>query len=115
MLFAADKGVIEHARKLSTQARDPAPHYEHSEIGYNYRLSNVLRPEEVPQRSGVERHRPRATARAGGAGATQKGDIRDLPPSPRRPARHRLHARSAVGPRHHRHQAKLWNCFQPGL
>lgn len=27
---------------LSTQARDPAPHYQHSEIGYNYRLSNVL-------------------------------------------------------------------------
>ncbi len=33
---------IEHARKLSTQARDPAPHYQHSEIGFNYRLSNLL-------------------------------------------------------------------------
>jgi dTDP-4-amino-4,6-dideoxygalactose transaminase len=32
---------IEKARYLATQARDPAPHYEHSEIGYNYRLSNV--------------------------------------------------------------------------
>jgi dTDP-4-amino-4,6-dideoxygalactose transaminase len=42
MLVSADKGLIDHARKLSTQARDPAPHYEHSEIGYNYRLSNVL-------------------------------------------------------------------------
>lgn len=30
------------ARFLATQARDPAPHYEHSEIGYNYRLSNLL-------------------------------------------------------------------------
>jgi len=29
-------------RKLSTQARDPAPHSQHSEIGYNYRMSNVL-------------------------------------------------------------------------
>jgi pyridoxal phosphate-dependent aminotransferase EpsN len=29
-------------RHLATQARDPAPHYEHSEIGYNYRLSNLL-------------------------------------------------------------------------
>ena len=29
-------------RKLSTQARDPAPHYQHSQIGYNYRLSNLL-------------------------------------------------------------------------
>ena len=42
MLVSADKDLIEHARKLSTQARDPAPHYQHSEIGYNYRLSNVL-------------------------------------------------------------------------
>ena len=42
MLVSADKALIEHARKLSTQARDPAPHYEHSEIGYNYRMSNVL-------------------------------------------------------------------------
>ena len=42
MLVSADQELIEHARKLATQARDPAPHYEHSEIGYNYRLSNVL-------------------------------------------------------------------------
>ena len=42
MLVAHDKGLIEHAVKLATQARDPAPHYQHSEIGYNYRLSNVL-------------------------------------------------------------------------
>lgn len=42
MLVSEDKALIEHARKLSTQARDPAPHYQHSEIGYNYRLSNVL-------------------------------------------------------------------------
>lgn len=33
---------IERARFLATQARDPEPHYEHSHIGYNYRLSNVL-------------------------------------------------------------------------
>jgi dTDP-4-amino-4,6-dideoxygalactose transaminase len=32
---------IERARFLATQARDPAPHYQHSQIGYNYRLSNV--------------------------------------------------------------------------
>ena len=32
---------IEQARFLATQARDPAPHYQHSQIGYNYRLSNV--------------------------------------------------------------------------
>jgi pyridoxal phosphate-dependent aminotransferase EpsN len=42
MLAADDAGFIAHARKLATQARDPAPHYQHSEIGYNYRMSNVL-------------------------------------------------------------------------
>jgi dTDP-4-amino-4,6-dideoxygalactose transaminase len=42
MLVSNDGDLIAHARKLSTQARDPGPHYEHSEIGYNYRLSNVL-------------------------------------------------------------------------
>lgn len=42
MLVSADPDLIAHARKLSTQARDPAPHYEHSELGFNYRLSNVL-------------------------------------------------------------------------
>jgi pyridoxal phosphate-dependent aminotransferase EpsN len=42
MLVSDDAALIAKARKLATQARDPAPHYEHSEIGYNYRLSNVL-------------------------------------------------------------------------
>ena len=42
MLVSADQALLDHARKLSTQARDSAPHYQHSEIGYNYRLSNIL-------------------------------------------------------------------------
>ena len=42
MLVSADAVLIEKARFLATQARDPAPHYQHSEIGFNYRLSNVL-------------------------------------------------------------------------
>jgi dTDP-4-amino-4,6-dideoxygalactose transaminase len=42
MLVSRNEEWIEHARKLSTQARDPAPHYEHTEIGFNYRLSNLL-------------------------------------------------------------------------
>ncbi|HQY94097.1 MAG TPA: DegT/DnrJ/EryC1/StrS family aminotransferase [Caldilinea sp.] len=42
MLVSDDGELIAHARKLATQARDPAPHYQHSEIGYNYRMSNVL-------------------------------------------------------------------------
>jgi dTDP-4-amino-4,6-dideoxygalactose transaminase len=41
MLASDDARLIERARFLSTQARLPFPHYEHSEIGYNYRLSNV--------------------------------------------------------------------------
>ncbi|MEG4519592.1 MULTISPECIES: aminotransferase class I/II-fold pyridoxal phosphate-dependent enzyme [unclassified Microcoleus] len=42
MLVSDDQKIVEKARFLATQARDPAPHYQHSEIGYNYRLSNVL-------------------------------------------------------------------------
>jgi dTDP-4-amino-4,6-dideoxygalactose transaminase len=42
MIAADDPLLIERARHLSTQARDPAPHYEHSEIGFNYRMSNLL-------------------------------------------------------------------------
>jgi len=42
LLASNDSKLIAHARFLAMQARDPAPHYEHSEIGYNYRLSNVL-------------------------------------------------------------------------
>jgi dTDP-4-amino-4,6-dideoxygalactose transaminase len=40
-LLSNNEAWIKKARFLATQARDPAPHYEHSEIGYNYRLSNV--------------------------------------------------------------------------
>jgi dTDP-4-amino-4,6-dideoxygalactose transaminase len=42
MLVADDPGLVERARKLATQAREPAPHYEHAELGFNYRMSNVL-------------------------------------------------------------------------
>jgi dTDP-4-amino-4,6-dideoxygalactose transaminase len=41
-LLSNDKELTEKARFLSTQARDNAPHYQHSEIGYNYRMSNLL-------------------------------------------------------------------------
>ncbi|WP_416665984.1 DegT/DnrJ/EryC1/StrS family aminotransferase [Egbenema bharatensis] len=42
MLVSDDPALVSQARFLATQARDPAPHYQHSQIGYNYRLSNVL-------------------------------------------------------------------------
>lgn len=41
-LLSEDEALINKARFLATQARDPAPHYQHSHIGYNYRMSNVL-------------------------------------------------------------------------
>jgi dTDP-4-amino-4,6-dideoxygalactose transaminase len=41
-LLGNDAVTIEKARFLATQARDSAPHYQHSHIGYNYRMSNVL-------------------------------------------------------------------------
>ena len=42
MLCSRDAALVARARFLATQARDPAPHYEHSVAGYNYRLSNLL-------------------------------------------------------------------------
>lgn len=60
-LVSNDGAAIQKARFLATQARDPAPHYQHSHIGYNYRLSNVLagigrgQMEVLPQR--VEKRR----------------------------------------------------------
>ena len=42
MLASDDKALIDRARFLSQQAREPVPHYEHTEIGFNYRMSNVL-------------------------------------------------------------------------
>lgn len=42
MLVSNNVKLIEKARFWATQARDPAPHYEHSELGFNYRMSNVL-------------------------------------------------------------------------
>lgn len=40
-LLGNDEAIIQRARFLATQARDAAPYYEHSTIGYNYRLSNI--------------------------------------------------------------------------
>jgi len=41
-LLSDDKELIEKSRFLATQARDEAPHYQHSHVGYNYRMSNIL-------------------------------------------------------------------------
>lgn len=42
MLVTNDEDIAVQARFLATQARDSAPHYQHSQVGYNYRLSNIL-------------------------------------------------------------------------
>ncbi len=44
------------ARFLATQARDPAPHYQHSVVGFNYRLSNLLAALGRAQLAGLDRH-----------------------------------------------------------
>lgn len=41
-LLSNDQALIKKARFLATQARDDAPHYQHSELGYNYRMSNIV-------------------------------------------------------------------------
>lgn len=42
MLVSDNAEFVQRARYLATQARDPAPHYQHTEIGFNYRMSNLL-------------------------------------------------------------------------
>ncbi len=42
MIVSDDESLIVRAKKLSTQAREPSIHYEHVEVGYNYRMSNIL-------------------------------------------------------------------------
>lgn len=42
MLVSSEKAYIDKARFYATQAKEDAPHYEHREVGYNYRMSNIL-------------------------------------------------------------------------
>lgn len=42
MLVSDDVEALQKSRFLATQARDPAPHYQHSQVGYNYRMSNIV-------------------------------------------------------------------------
>lgn len=42
MLVSTDRVLADRVRYLSTQARDPVPHYQHAEVGFNYRMSNLL-------------------------------------------------------------------------
>jgi dTDP-4-amino-4,6-dideoxygalactose transaminase len=61
MLVSDRSAWVEHARKLSTQAREPVAHYEHLEVGFNYRMSNLLAAlgraqlESLPERVATRR------------------------------------------------------------
>lgn len=59
MLLSKDAAVVERARFLATQARDPARHYQHSVIGYNYRMSNVVAGIGRGQLLHLEEHKAR--------------------------------------------------------
>ena len=65
MLVTDDEHMAERVRHLATQAREPAPHYEHVEVGFNYRLSNLLAAFGRGQLAGLaERIARRAEIRA---------------------------------------------------
>jgi dTDP-4-amino-4,6-dideoxygalactose transaminase len=62
MIVTDDEGLAAKVRHLATQACDPAPHYEHSEIGYNYRMSNLLAAVGRGQLKHLETHVTRRRA-----------------------------------------------------
>ena len=62
MLVSEDEEAIKKALFLATQARDPARHYQHSEIGYNYRMSNVTAGIGRGQLLHLEEHKARKQA-----------------------------------------------------
>lgn len=57
MLLSDDDEAIKKARYWSTQARDPAPWYQHSDIGYNYRMSNIVAGIGRGQLKHIDEHR----------------------------------------------------------
>ena len=62
MLLSDREDLVQRARFLATQARDPAPHYQHSTVGFNYRLSNLLAAVGRAQLAGLERRVERRRA-----------------------------------------------------
>ena len=81
MLVTDDEAVARRVRHLATQAREPAPHYEHTEIGFNYRLSNLLAAFGRGQLAGLdERIARRAEIRDAYAGAFAHVDGVELNP-----------------------------------
>ena len=62
MLLSEDEAAIGKARFWATQSREPAPWYQHEEIGYNYRMSNVVAGIGRGQLRHLEEHREKKTA-----------------------------------------------------
>jgi dTDP-4-amino-4,6-dideoxygalactose transaminase len=75
MVVTADEGLAQHVRYLSTQARQPVNHYEHIDIGFNYRLSNLLAALGRGQLLGL----PAKIARRREINATYRTELADLP------------------------------------
>ena len=79
-----DEHLLSHARFLATQARDPAPHYEHSVVGFNYRMSNVLAAVGLGQLEVLE-ERVNARRRIAAQYAEQLADLPGLTFMPEAP------------------------------
>jgi dTDP-4-amino-4,6-dideoxygalactose transaminase len=75
MVVTADEGLAQHVRYLSTQARQPVNHYEHVDIGFNYRLSNLLAALGRGQLLGL----PAKIARRREINAIYRTELADLP------------------------------------
>jgi dTDP-4-amino-4,6-dideoxygalactose transaminase len=75
MLVSDSEELIEQARYLSTQARQPVVHYEHTDIGFNYRLSNLLAALGRAQLS----HLPEKISRRKEINSEYQGGLCDLP------------------------------------
>lgn len=75
MLVSRSAEKVARARFLAAQARDPAPHYQHSEIGYNYRLSNLL----AAVGRGQLRHLDQAVQRRQEVNATYRAELAEVP------------------------------------
>ena len=86
MLVADDPALVERARYLATQARQPVLHYEHTEVGFNYRLSNLLAALGTSQLRQLDDR----VARRRAINATYREALADLPGVDLMPdARHR--------------------------
>ena len=84
MLVTNRRELAERARHLSTQARQPAAHYEHEDIGFNYRMSNLLAAVGRGQLAGLDRkiERRRQINRAYRAALSDAAGVSFMPEAP---------------------------------